>query len=165
MRIVAIRSRLHSPCAGPVADFSSPVLGPTDTCTWDGPAAGREKIGATRRAGPSNSRDGPRRLVCKHFLQNVSDVTDSLRRQTTEAFHQSFRIDRPKLIQRHKTRLLVEPAWNPPGVRPAARRHWCHDRRAKVLIELVRRHDNARTGLPDLTAECGIQSYQVHVTT
>ena len=103
------------------------------------------------------------RLVCKHFLQAMHDVAHGVRSQATEAFYQALDIDRPKLIQRHKARLLLKPARNPPRVRLFARGHRCHYRRAEVLIELVWGHDDTRASLPDLTAKSWIQPHQMHV--
>ena len=76
-----------SPCAGPVADFSSPVLslhrarnarrgprlGPKDTYVRDGPAAGREKIRATRLEG------------CEPCAAVSDDAADAIRKMASWA--------------------------------------------------------------------------------
>ena len=104
-----------------------------------------------------------RRLVCEHFLQTVNDLSNGVGRQTTEPLHQSFRIDRADLVERNEAGPLLKPAWNPPKVRLTTGGHWCHNRRAYMLIKLVRRHDDTRASLADFTAERGIQSHEVHV--
>ena len=47
-RALAEPTLSSQPYAGPVTDFPLPVLGPTCSCTGDGPARRTEKIGATR---------------------------------------------------------------------------------------------------------------------
>jgi hypothetical protein len=78
-----------------------------------------------------------------------------------ERLHEALRIDRPKLIERHKTYAALKTASRTPRVRTSTGCYRRHDDCPEVIIQFVRRHDHAWPRLPDFATERGIESNEM----
>ena len=71
--------------------------------------------------------------------------------------------DGSDLIEHNVTNLVLEPARHSEWIRVASRGKRGHNEGLDVLVQLIGRHDNTGSCLPDLTATCGIETNQVYV--
>src|SRR5262245_42692674 len=88
----------------------------------------------------------------EHFLQCSQHRKDSLRIQLANRFNQALSIDRPQLIKGDKACAPLEPAPRPPWVRATAGGHRRHDHRPEMLVQFVRRYDEAGSRFLDFAA-------------
>ena len=115
------------------------------------------------RSGSITSGSGSCRLICEHLLQTVNDIAHRVRRQATEAFRKAFSVDGAKLVKRNEARSLLKTTENAPRIRLATSGQGRHDCRVQMLIELVRRHNDARACLSNFAAEGWIEPNEVNV--
>ena len=99
----------------------------------------------------------------EHLLQRPQDRTHGLRIQLAERFEQPLSIDRAQLIEGDKAGAALETASRPPWVGATAGGHRRDDHRPEVLVQFVRRHDDAWSGLLDFTAQGGVEPNQADV--
>jgi hypothetical protein len=57
--------------------------------------------------------------------------------QTAQTFRDSFRIDCPKLVNRHEPATILKAASDTPWVCLTASGHWCNDECAQMSIEFI----------------------------
>ena len=99
----------------------------------------------------------------KHFLQNFHHGRHYGWADMTESLSNPFRINRPKLVNGHKSGLILKAACNTPGVGIPAGRHRRHNKCPQMLIQFIRRDNQARTCFLNLTSPCGVELNQANV--
>ena len=97
----------------------------------------------------------------KRLLQSAQHGGDGVRRQPAKPLEESVRIDGPELIERDKTRSVLKPARNSPRICLTSGRHRRDDCGPKVLVELLRGHDDTRSRLANLAAARRIEVHQM----
>src|SRR6266851_7815013 len=100
---------------------------------------------------------------CEHLLQGPQHREDGLRIQLPERFEQALSIDRAQLIQGNEAGAALEAAPRPPRIRATPGRHGCDDHGPEMLVQFVRRYDDAGSRLLYFTAQRGVESNQVDV--
>lgn len=118
--------------------------------------------GRAQRATDGRNRKFDRVSLSEHFLEPLKNGRHRVRREATEPATEPLGIDGPELIQCDETRSTLKATRYAPGIGSPARRHRHDDHGAQVLVQLVRRNDEAGAGLLDLAARRGIQPYEVH---
>src|SRR5262249_35001682 len=141
--------------------FASAGVGDDEDAAWvhDGPHADSTN---TKMAGPR---------TCERFmtssreklLESQEDFGDRRRGQSSEAPDQTVAVDRAYLIHGDETGAVLKSAGNPPRIRLAARRHRSDDHGTKIGVQLVGRHDKARSRLADLAANRRVRRNKVYV--
>src|SRR5690606_25943483 len=76
-----------------------------------------------------------------------------------------FAVDRAQLVQHDVATLLLEPAGHPKRVRMAASRQRRHDERSQMLVQLIRRNDDAGPRLLNRTAARRVELHEVDLAT
>jgi hypothetical protein len=98
-----------------------------------------------------------RPLHSEHRLKNTQQLIERRHRQTPQSLHETFPIYSPQLISHNMAVLSFKPAPHTKGVWMAASGERGNNESAKVSIELIRRHDDARPRVPDFRSSRRIQ--------
>ena len=101
----------------------------------------------------------------EHFLQDGEDGCECAGRYTSEPFHQPLTVDRAKLIDSHVSGPLSKAASHTPGVGLSPGRHRRDDHCPEMLIQLIRRDDQAGSCFSDFAATGRIEFNQIDVAT
>jgi hypothetical protein len=73
----------------------------------------------------------------EHLLQALQNVRDRFRVEPSQGLREPFRVDRPKLIERDESGLVLEPTRGTPWIRSTACRHWGDDDGTQMIVEFV----------------------------
>ena len=95
-------------------------------------------------------------LLGEHLLKNLEHLPDGGCGEPAKPPEQALNVDRAELIEDHESCAVSKPTRNAPWRSVAAGRHWRHDHGTKVLVEFVRRDDEAGPGLADFASKNGI---------
>jgi hypothetical protein len=120
-------------------------------------------FGELREAGQVHGRVA-RPLHSEHRLKNTQQVSQRSLRQTPQSLDETFPIYGPQLVRHKMTIFVIKPATYTKWVWMAASGERGNNEGAKVSIQLVRRHDDTRPGLPDFRPSSGIQRDKEDVT-
>lgn len=104
---------------------------------------------------------GAATLLGEHDPQPPQCVHYGLRPEPPKAPHKPMLVDRSDLIQGDEAGPALKPTGRSPRIGPSAGGHRGNDDRPKLLVQFVRRDDQARPRLPDLAAGCGTQPDQM----
>ena len=104
------------------------------------------------------------RLLREHFLQDTQRFRQGGGTDRPETANQPCPIYSPELVEDDVAVLLQEPARDAEGVGVAPRRHWSDEKRTEVLVQLIRRDDDAGSCLTDLATLGWIERNEVDVT-
>ena len=98
-----------------------------------------------------------RPLQSEHRLKNTQQLSQRSLRQAPQSLDESFSINGPELVSHNMTVFAIKLATHTERVWMAAGGERRHNEGAEVSIQLVRRHDDTRPGLPDFRPSGGIQ--------
>lgn len=123
------------------------------------PRCGSPKAGRTAEA---RGRQLPRRVSPipsngEHLLQHPENPPHRRRRQRAERASNTLLVHGPKLIENHESPPSPKSAGDAEGIGMPFRRERGHDERPEMVVEIVRRNDDAGPGLADLSATCRIE--------
>jgi hypothetical protein len=105
-----------------------------------------------------------RPLHSEHRLKNTQQLSQRSLRQTPQTLDETFPIYGPQLVRHNMTVFAIKIATHTERVWMAARGERRNNEGAKMSIQLVRRHDDTRPGLPDFRPSRGIQRDKEDVT-
>jgi hypothetical protein len=97
-------------------------------------------------------------LLREQLLQTFEDREHGPFLKLPEGLRETLHINRPELIERHKTRATLKSAARSPRVRASAGGHGRDNHSPEVFVQFVRRYDHAGARLLDFAAERGIES-------
>jgi hypothetical protein len=98
-----------------------------------------------------------RPLHNKHRLKNTQQLIKGSLRQTPQSLDETVPINSPQLISHYMTVFAVKPATHTKRVWMSASCERRNNESTKVSIQLIRRHDDTRPGLPDFKSSRWIQ--------
>ena len=110
---------------------------------------------------PVQTTCGRATLLGEHDPQLPQCIHHGPRLQPPKAPHKPMLVNCSDLIQGDEAGPALKPARRSPRVGLSAASHRGNDDRPKLLVQLVRRDDQARPRLPDLTASGGTQPDQM----
>lgn len=102
-------------------------------------------------------------LLRKHLAQCGKHVRQRLTWQGTEPLDQPVSIDRAHLIKNDVTGPLLESTPNAPGIRATATGQRRDDDGTEVCVQVIRRHDYARSCLVNLASESRVKTNEMNL--
>jgi hypothetical protein len=117
---------------------------------------------ATRKhlaSAPASSSDR------EHLLQNVQYRRQCVRADAAEPLRDPFVVNRAELVQCNKTSSILKATSDAPGIRLTTGGHRSNDYGAKMLIQLVRRYNQARTRFSNLASASRVKPDETDIAT
>lgn len=145
---------------------------PTTTVPLGTTASPVERSSPTYQVGDDSNQAKPAaaiacytaRLLCEHLLQDIQRFRQGGGTHLPETANQTCPVNSPELVEHDVPVLLLEPAGDAERVGVAPCGHWSDQERTEVLVQLIRRDDDAGSGLSDLTTLGWIEGNEVDVT-
>src|SRR5437016_12516217 len=96
----------------------------------------------------------------EHFEESSGDLAGGARRNRSKLPQQTLPINGAELIQDDLPGFSLKAHWHSSGIKPHGCCHRRNDDGLQITVHFIRRDDQARTGLLDLSAVRRIKAYE-----